>query len=74
MNWNAVRHVPGSSALPAAGLLHSITDGPDMPHPTWRHRAYLINAGDDHEFWQVGGVVGRRQQRVIREGGRVADY
>eukprot|EP00775_Hariotina_reticulata_P012352 gene12352-12486_t len=50
MNWNALRHVPGSSSEPGSDSIRVIRDGATTD---WNTFVMLINAGCDHKFWQV---------------------
>lgn len=51
MNWNAVRHVPGSSSTPDSHTMQVIRDKDKEGNFTTS--VYLINAGMDYQFWQV---------------------
>jgi hypothetical protein len=53
MNWNALRHVSGSSTEPGADRIRTIRDG---PWSDWGTYVMLINAGCDYNFWQVGAT------------------
>ena len=55
MNWNAVRPVPGSSAGPDSHKIRVIRD--KDADGNFTTMVYLINAGMDYQFWQVGGGV-----------------
>jgi hypothetical protein len=50
MNWNALRHVPGSGADPAADTIKVIMD----KRGNFSSMVMVIHAGNDHMFWQVG--------------------
>jgi hypothetical protein len=49
MNWNALRHVPGSSSDPDADTLKVILD----KRGGFSSMVMIIHAGNDHMFWQV---------------------
>eukprot|EP00879_Flechtneria_rotunda_P016255 GHRR01017007.1.p1 GENE.GHRR01017007.1~~GHRR01017007.1.p1 ORF type:complete len:385 (+),score=114.10 GHRR01017007.1:670-1824(+) len=49
MNWNSVRHVLGSSFAPGCEIIRAIYDKPG----DFNTMVFLINAGDDYQFWQV---------------------
>jgi len=49
MNWNAVRHVPGSSSQPNADTIKVIMD----QRGRFKSMVMIINAGCDQMFWQL---------------------
>ncbi|WIA28788.1 hypothetical protein OEZ86_011320 [Tetradesmus obliquus] len=49
MNWNAVRHVPGSSSAAGSDVIKTIRDS----KTDFSVMVYIINAGCDYQFWQV---------------------
>lgn len=49
MNWNAVRHVPGSSTDPDADTIKVIMDR----RGGFSSMVMVIHAGNDQMFWQV---------------------
>lgn len=55
MTWNAVRHVPGSSSADNSGRMQVIRDKAE--DDSFTTMVYLINAGMDYQFWQVGKRV-----------------
>lgn len=52
MTWNAVRHVPGSSSAPNSEVMQIIRDKKE--DDSFNTMVFLINAGMDYQFWQVG--------------------
>lgn len=61
MNWNAVRHVPGSSSDPDAETIKVIMDR----RGGFSSMVYVIHAGNDHMFWQVCVPGHARQLRAV---------
>lgn len=51
MNWNAIRHVPGSSSQPNADTIKVVRD--QATAASFNNMVMIINAGCDHKFWQV---------------------
>lgn len=65
MNWNAVRHVPGSSADPDADTIKVIMD----QRGRFNSMVMIIHAGNDQMFWQLRVAADKPEFTTDRPGG-----
>jgi hypothetical protein len=65
MNWNAVRHVPGSSADADADTIKVIMD----QRGRFNSMVMIIHAGNDQMFWQLRVAADKPEFTTDRPGG-----